>query len=333
MSCCVLVTGGAGYIGSHTCKALAAVGYEPVVFDDLSAGYRQLVRWGPIVEGSICDSAAISRALARYSPLAVIHFAGRIAVGESVASPWLHYATNVTGSIALIDAMRQHSVHNLVFSSSAAVYGLPQAAAVAEDAPPCPISPYGRSKAMVEQVISDHAAAGVLRAVSLRYFNAAGADADGELGELHNPETHLIPLAIDAALNRTRRITVYGDDYDTPDGTCVRDYVHVSDLALAHVRAVEMLVAGDMLPAALNVGTGVGYSVREVIDMVGRIAQADVPRTLGARRLGDPARLVADPALAMRTLRWRPQHSSLDNIVATAWRWHQSPCAATLRSR
>ena len=317
----VLVTGGAGYIGSHTCKALAVSGMEPVCFDDLSGGKAALVRWGPLVVGDLRDTDTLVATIKRHAIDAVIHFAGRIAVGESVAAPWLHYGSNVAGSLSLLEAMRVTDVRRMVFSSSAAVYGLPDALRVSEDMALQPISPYGRSKLMIELALRDYAAASGLRAIALRYFNAAGADPDGESGELHEPETHLIPLAL-AALDGSGPLKVFGDDYDTPDGTCIRDYVHVSDLADAHVRALAALDSGDA-PAALNVGSGRGYSVREVLAAIQQVVGRPVPVEVGQRREGDPARLVADAQRIQQVLGWSPQHSSLPDIIASAWAWHQ----------
>ena len=322
----VLVTGGAGYIGSHTCKALALAGYEPVVFDNLSTGFRRLVRWGPLVEGDICDSEVVRAALDRFSPIAVIHFAGRIAVGESVIAPALHYQTNVAGSLHLLDAMRDVGLDRLVFSSSAAVYGLPTVGLVSETEPLAPISPYGRSKLMVEQVLGDYRTAYGLRSVSLRYFNAAGADSEGDAGELHDPETHLIPLALEAISNPARPLALFGDDYPTLDGTCIRDYVHVSDLADAHVMAVELLDHADA-PPALNVGTGFGYSVRSVLDAIERNTGRVVPHVVGPRRAGDPAQLVADSRQLQKLTGWKAGHSNLDVIISSAWAWHSAQAA------
>lgn len=323
----VLVTGGAGYIGSHTCKALAAVGLQPVCFDDLSGGHTALVRWGPLVVGDLRDTAKLVATIEQHAIDAVIHFAGRIAVGESVAAPWLHYGANVAGSLSLLEAMRQGGARHLVFSSSAAVYGLPDVPLVSEEMPLQPISPYGRTKLVIEQALRDYAAASQQRAMALRYFNAAGADPDGETGELHEPETHLIPLAL-TALDGGKPLTVFGDDYDTPDGTCIRDYVHVTDLADAHVRALAALESGDA-PAALNVGSGRGYSVREVLTVIEQVVGRAVPICMGQRRAGDPARLVADARRIRQALDWTPAHSTLPEIVASAWAWHRGGAKAT----
>ena len=318
----VLVTGGAGYIGSHTCKALAVAGYVPVTFDNFSTGYRSLTQWGPVVTGDIRDTAALLAALHEHRPVAVIHFAGRIAVGESVLEPALHYDINVGGTLGLLAAMRQAGVERLVFSSSAAVYGLPQSDRIVESDPIVPINPYGRTKAMVEAILDDYRTAYGLHSIALRYFNASGADPDGETGELHDPETHLIPLALAACEAEGSSLKIFGDDYPTPDGTCIRDYVHVSDLADAHVVALGLLGAGDC-PAALNVGTGHGYSVAQVVETVETVTGHQVKREMAPRRSGDPAALVADCTKLRQVSNWQPRRSDLSTIVATAWQWHQ----------
>lgn len=322
----VLVTGGAGYIGSHTCKALAAAGWVPVCFDNFEAGHREVVRWGPCVEGDVRSETDLVRAILQYEIEGVIHFAGRIAVGESVANPLVHYATNVGGTMSLLRAMQVTGVRRLVFSSSAAVYGVPNDIPVAEDETIAPISPYGRSKAMAESIIADVAAAHGIRGVALRYFNASGADAACETGEWHEPETHLIPLAI-AAAESGQPLTVNGADYPTPDGTCIRDFVHVSDLARAHVAALDALARGQVISAALNVGTGAGHSIRSVLAAVAEVTGRRVNSVIGSRRAGDPAMLVASVDRIRKELDWRPIESSLQHIVATAWNWHQSRMA------
>lgn len=322
----VLVTGGAGYIGSHTCKALAAAGCVPVCFDNFEAGHREVVRWGPCVEGDVRSETDLVRAILQYEIEGVIHFAGRIAVGESVVNPLMHYATNVGGTMSLLRAMQVTGVRRLVFSSSAAVYGVPNDIPVAEDETIAPISPYGRSKAMAESIIADVAAAHGIRGVALRYFNASGADAACETGEWHEPETHLIPLAI-AAAESGQPLTVNGADYPTPDGTCIRDFVHVSDLARAHVAALDALARGQVISAALNVGTGAGHSIRSVLAAVAEVTGRRVNSVIGSRRAGDPAMLVASVDRIRQELDWRPTESSLQHIVATAWNWHQSRMA------
>jgi UDP-arabinose 4-epimerase len=318
----ILVTGGAGYVGAHACKALAARGYLPVVFDNLVYGHEAAVRWGPLEVGDIADRAALDAAIARHKPQAVMHFAAYTYVGESVADPGKYYRNNVAGTLSLLEAMRDHGIGRLVFSSTAATYGTPDAVPIPEDAPKAPINPYGQSKRTAELMIADFAAAHGLRASALRYFNAAGADPDCEIGESHDPESHLIPLAMQAVTGEGPPLTLFGDDYSTPDGTCIRDYIHVSDLADAHVRALERLEQRDGADA-FNLGTGKGASVREVLDAVERAAGTPVPHSIGARRAGDPAELVSDPAKAMRELGWTHAYSDLDTIVATAWAWHR----------
>ncbi|MBB3268227.1 UDP-arabinose 4-epimerase [Azospirillum sp. OGB3] len=318
----VLVTGGAGYVGSHACKALAAAGFLPVTFDSLEHGRRDAVRWGPLLQGDLADRAALDRAFAEHQPVAVLHFAAYAYVGESVAKPLRYYRNNVAGTLTLLEAMAAAEVGMLVFSSTCATYGAPRVTPIPEDHPQQPVNPYGASKLMVERMIMDVGAASGLRAVILRYFNAAGADPEGEIGENHDPETHLIPLALDAALGRIPHLTVNGDDYDTPDGTCVRDYIHVSDLADAHVRALRHLLdGGDSV--ALNLGNGQGFSIRQVADAAERVTGRRVPLTVGPRRPGDPPVLVGDARKARALLKWRPQRDDLDVQIADAWRWRQ----------
>ena len=319
----VLVTGGAGYIGSHACKALAKAGHVPVVYDNLVYGHREAVRWGPLVEGDIADRARLDAVIREYRPEAVMHFAAYAYVGESVADPGKYYRNNVAGSLALFEAMRDHGIGRLVFSSTCATYGLPQYTPMDERHPQRPINPYGASKLMVERMIGDFAGAHGLRAISLRYFNAAGADPDGEIGEDHSPETHLIPLALAAALGSIPQLTIFGEDYDTDDGTCVRDYVHVSDLADAHVLAVEALAGTPPGLRAFNLGNGSGYSVKQVLSAVERVTGHRVPVRIGLRRSGDPARLVSASDCARKELGWQPRIAGLDEIIASAWRWEK----------
>jgi UDP-arabinose 4-epimerase len=318
----VLVTGGAGYIGSHACKALAAAGYEPVVYDNLVYGHREAVRWGPLEIGDTADEARLVEVIERHRPVAAMHFAAYAYVGESVADPGKYYRNNVGGTVGLLEALRRCEVPHLVFSSTCATYGVPVTEHIAEDHPQAPINPYGRSKLMVEAILRDYDAACGLRSLSLRYFNAAGADPDGEIGEHHDPETHLIPLILDAALGRRPHITVFGSDYDTPDGTCIRDYIHVTDLAAAHVQALAALQRGEPT-GAINLGNGAGYSVREVVEAAGRITGRQIPCVLGERRPGDPARLVAAAGRARSALGWEPAYPDLDAIIGTAWSWHR----------
>jgi len=327
----VLVTGGAGYIGSHTCKALARAGFAPVVLDNLSFGHPWAVRWGPLVEGDLADPDLIARTLREYRVKAVVHFAAHAYVGESMRVPERYFRNNVSNTLNLLEAALQAGVRHVVFSSTCATYGIPRRVPIREDHPQIPVNPYGESKLFVERALRWLGEAHGLGWAALRYFNAAGADPDGEIGEAHDPETHLVPNAILAALRRAPALEIYGTDYDTPDGTAVRDFVHVTDLADAHVRALAHLVRGGE-SVALNLGTGFGHSVREVIAAVEGVAGVKVPAREGPRRAGDPPRLVADPARAAAVLEWRPRLSDLDTIVGTAWRWHAAGTAAPARS-
>ena len=313
----VLVTGGAGYIGSHTCKLLAAAGIEPIVYDNLVTGHRDAARWGPFVHGDILDSEALNRTIEEFKPDAAIHFAAFAYVGESIDEPAKYYRNNVVGSISLIDACHRHAVRNVVLSSSCATYGAPADLPITESTVQRPINPYGTSKLMAEQVLRDYAAAYDLRYASLRYFNAAGADPEGDLAERHNPETHLIPRALMAASGQIDHLAIFGDDHDTPDGTCLRDYVHVSDLARAHLQAVDYLRGGGPSLAA-NLGSGRPTSIREVIAAVERVTGRVVPVKVSARRPGDPSALYADPTLARERLGFRAPLSDIDTIVRTA---------------
>jgi len=320
MSQSILVTGGAGYVGAHACKALAAAGYRPVVYDNLSRGHREAVRWGPLVEGNLHDSARLAEALRTHQITGVMHFAAFAYVGESMADPENYYWNNVGGTLALLAAMRDARIATIVFSSTCAIYGIPQRVPIGETTATAPLNPYGDTKLAVERMLHWYAGAYGLRYAALRYFNAAGADPDAEIGEDHDPETHLIPLVLRAALGRGDPISIFGTDYPTPDGTAIRDYIHVSDLADAHLRALGHLAAGGE-NAALNLGTGRGHSVREVIAAVERISGRPVPRREVARRPGDPPELVADATLARSRLGWQPRHSDLDTIIATALAW------------
>lgn len=317
----ILVTGGAGYIGSHACKALAAQGFIPVTFDSLEHGHRSAVRWGPLVQGHLGDDAALCRTMRDHAVEAVIHFAAYAYVGESMQEPGRYFRNNVAGTLSLLEAMRSCDVEQIVFSSTCATYGLPSTVPIDESHAQQPVNPYGESKLFIERALHWYGAAHALRSVALRYFNAAGADADGEIGERHEPETHLIPSIIEAALGKRAAIDVFGTDYPTPDGTAIRDYIHVTDLADAHVRALRYLRGGGE-SACLNLGTGNGYSVREVIAAVSACAGRPIPIRECARRPGDPPVLVADSDLARRVLAWEPACSDLEEIVATAWRWH-----------
>ena len=320
----VLVCGGAGYIGSHMAKWLATRDIEVTVLDNLSTGHREAVRWGTLVEADLLYPETLEAVFAANRFDAVMHFCARSLVGESVAKPYEYYANNVTGTLNLLEAMRRHGVDRLVFSSTAAVFGQPASSSIDEDHPTQPINPYGASKLMVERILADAAAAYGLRSVALRYFNAAGASPQGDIGESHEPETHLIPNVLRAALRTGPALSVFGDDYPTPDGTCVRDYVHVDDLAQAHQLALGYL---DANPGAhvFNLGNGQGFSVREVIAAAQRISGLEIPHTVVLRRVGDPAVLVASSEKARRDLGWEPAHTSLDTIIESAWRWHQAP--------
>ena len=313
----ILVTGGAGYIGSHTCKALATEGFTPVVLDNFVVGHRDAVRWGPCIEGDILDTATVADAIKTHKVEAVIHFAAFAYVGESVLEPAKYYRNNVAGTLSLLDACRGEGIDKVVFSSSCATYGIPDTLPIAETTPQRPINPYGRTKLIVEQVLADYANAYGSRDAALRYFNAAGADPDGELGERHDPETHLVPLTILATAGRGEALDVFGDDYDTPDGTCIRDYVHVTDLARALVLALRhLLEGGDSL--AVNLGSGNGISIREVIAAVERVTGRQVPHVMRPRRPGDPPALYADPHLAKERLGFVTELSDIDTIVRTA---------------
>ena len=326
----ILVTGGAGYIGSHTAKALSCAGHEPLVLDNLGHGHPWAVRWGPLIEMDLADRAGLRRVFQSHSIGAVIHFAAFIAVGESVRDPAAYFRNNVVNSMNLLDAMCENGVRRIVFSSTAAVYGNPQAPLIAEDHLQLPVNPYGESKLMVERLLRWYGDAYGLQWSALRYFNAAGADLDGETGELHHPETHLVPLAIAAAHGDLPELQVFGTDYETPDGTAIRDYIHVTDLAAAHLKALERLGEGGA-SGAWNLGTGQGHSVREVIAAVERVGGKKVPIRLGPRRAGDAPVLVADPSRALRDLGWTPRHSTLHEIVETAWAWYRRRPAAGAR--
>jgi UDP-arabinose 4-epimerase len=323
----ILVTGGAGYVGSHACKALAAAGYEPVVFDNLCAGHDWAVQWGVLEQGDLLDRDRIAEVVAAYEPAGAIHFASFAYVGESVTDPGKYWRNNVTGAINLCDALTAAETDAIVFSSSCTVYGLTGAAFISETEPVLPINPYGNTKRAIEIMLADYEVATGMRNTVLRYFNAAGCDAAGEIGEVHDPETHLIPLALAAAAGDRDSLKIFGTDYPTPDGTCIRDYIHVTDLADAHVRAVRRMLEGGASDV-FNLGAGNGYSVREVIDAVGRIVGNPILAIEDGRRAGDPARLVADISHAQQGLGWQPVHSSLDNIVSTAWNWYRAHAAA-----
>jgi len=315
----VLVTGGAGFIGSHACKALAAAGAVPVAFDNLSTGHADAVRWGPLVRGDVRDSVAVETALRHYGADTILHFAASAYVGESVTNPALYYDNNVSGMVALLAGARAADVRQIVFSSSCATYGIPDQLPIRETTPQHPINPYGRTKLICEQILRDYAHTGALRFVSLRYFNAAGADTAGEIGERHLPETHLLPLALMAAAGG-EPLRVFGDDYPTTDGTCIRDYIHVADLARAHVMALGHLAGGGD-SVALNLGSGRGHSILEVTDAIARVTGRTVPMTFAPRRAGDPPVLTADPTRAAEVLGFRTELSDIDRIIRDAAPW------------
>lgn len=323
MAASVLVTGGAGYVGSHCCKALAYAGYSPVVYDNLTTGHRWAVKWGPLEEGDVLDRARLDAVIAKHKPVAALHFAALSQVGESMSEPARYWRVNVAGSLTLLEALIAADVKNFVFSSTAAIFGIPDRVPIVEDQPHAPINPYGQSKLAVERILTDFTAAYGLRATALRYFNAAGADAQSEIGEDHSPESHLIPLVLDAAAGRRPDIAMFGEDYDTPDGTCLRDYIHVADLADAHVLALKRLIGGGET-RFFNLGNGNGFSVREVIAAAKRVTGRDFAVRAAPRRPGDPPSLVADATQAKATLGWAPQRAALEVQIADAWRWHQS---------
>lgn len=319
----VLVAGGAGYIGSHACKALAAADFVPVAYDNLVHGHREAVRWGPFVEADITDREALRAVLAQYRPIAIMHFAAFTYVGESVSDPQKYYRNNVGGALTLFEEAVAAGIDAVVFSSTAAVYGIPSAVPIPESSATLPINPYGRSKLMMEEILRDFDHAYGLRSVCLRYFNAAGADPDSEIGEDHRPETHLIPRTLMAVTGEVPHLDLFGTDYDTPDGTPIRDYIHVTDLAAAHVRALRHLLEGNASDR-FNLGTGRGFSVKEILAAVERVTGKPVPVRVAPRRAGDPPCLVADPSRARQALGLETPHSDLDTVIRSAWRWHET---------
>ncbi|UCG38748.1 MAG: UDP-glucose 4-epimerase GalE [bacterium] len=318
----VLVAGGAGFIGSHVSKLLHMKGYHPVVVDNFVRGHRWAVKWGSFVEGDLADTQQLMRVIRHHRIRAVMHFAAYAYVGESVAEPSMYYLNNVAGTLSLLEAMRDAGAERLIFSSSCTTYGEPRETPITEDHPQVPISPYGRSKLMVEQVLRDYEDAYGLRHVNLRYFNASGADPEGELGEVHDPETHLIPVVLDVALGRRPHVAVFGTDWNTPDGTCIRDYIHVSDLAEAHVLALEHLLAGGG-SRSYNLSNGEGFSVLQVIEETRKITGRTVRAIEEPRRQGDPAALVGSSERIRRELGWEPRHPGLEAIIGSAWEWHR----------
>jgi UDP-arabinose 4-epimerase len=317
----ILVTGGAGYIGSHCCSLLSKSGFNPVAFDNLSTGHEDFVKWGPLVVGDIRDRASVEGALRKYQISSVMHFAAASSVGESIANPAKYYSNNVSGTLALLDAMHAVGCARLVFSSSGAVYGERGETLIAENASCDPVNPYGRTKLVVENIVKDYSASSGLRAISLRYFNASGAETSGYIGELREPETHLIPRALMKLQGHLAEFAVFGEDYDTQDGTAVRDYIHVVDLAVAHKLALQAL-DGGMHGGTFNLGTGKGYSVKQIVDAIQRLTSRNLEFVRKGRRTGDPATLVADPTAARRILAFSPTASDLDTIISSAWRWH-----------
>ncbi|MBM1308557.1 UDP-glucose 4-epimerase GalE [Sulfitobacter mediterraneus] len=319
----ILVTGGAGYIGSHACKALRAAGFSPVTFDNLITGWQDAVKFGPFEQGDLLDRAALDAVFAKHEPVAVMHFAALSQVGESMQQPGRYWHNNVTGSMNLFDAAMQAGCKQIVFSSTCATYGDQDNVVLDENSPQNPINAYGTSKRAIEDMLRDYEVAHGLRHVIFRYFNVAGADPDGEVGEFHQPETHLVPLMLDAIAGKRDALTVFGSDYDTPDGTCIRDYVHVCDLVDAHVLGLKWL-ADNKDSRVFNLGTGKGFSVREVIDHSREVTNQTVPIVEGPRRPGDCTKLVSGSHRAEVELGWKPQRSTLKHMISDAWRWHQS---------
>jgi len=319
----ILVTGGAGYIGSHACKALRAAGYTPVTYDNLCTGWQDAVKFGPFEQGDLTDRARLDQVFAKYKPAAVMHFAALSQVGESMAKPGLYWHNNVAGSLSLIEATVAAGCQNFVFSSTCATYGDQDNVVLDEDCAQHPINAYGASKRAIEDMLRDFSVSNGLNHVIFRYFNVAGADPEAEVGEFHQPETHLIPLILDAVDGKRAALTIFGSDYDTPDGTCIRDYVHVMDLVDAHIMGLKWLEAGRG-SRVFNLGTGTGFSVREVIDHSGAVTNRTVPVTQGPRRAGDCTKLVSGSTRATAELGWQPHRSTLDQMIADAWRWHQT---------
>lgn len=320
----ILVTGGGGYIGSHACKALRAAGFEPVAFDNFSTGWREAVKFGPLFEGDLMDRASIDAAFAQYRPVAVMHFAALSLVGESMKDPGQYWRVNVGGAMNLVEAALAAECRKFVFSSTCATYGDQDGVALNETTSQYPINAYGASKRAIEDILANYDAAYGLDHIIFRYFNVAGADPDGEIGEQHHPETHLIPLMLDAISGKRPPLTLFGTDYPTGDGTCIRDYVHVSDLVNAHVLGLNWLLDGKG-STSFNLGTGKGFSVREVIDQAGRVTNAPVPMNEGPRRAGDATKLVSSSQRAMTELGWEPRYSDMGQMIEHAWRWSQKP--------
>jgi len=327
----VLVTGGAGYIGAHAVRELKKAGYEVVILDNLVYGHRELAQGERLIVGDLENRALLEQLFSEHRFEAVMHFAAYAYVGESVENPAKYYRNNVAATLNLLDVMREAKVNRFIFSSTCATYGEPKEVPIPESHPQNPINPYGASKMMVERILADYSKAYSLKYVALRYFNAAGADESGEIGEDHNPETHLIPLVLDAALGKRKHITIYGTDYDTPDGTCIRDYIHVTDLANAHVLGLKYLQHGGE-SNVFNLGNGNGFSVREVIETARKVTDREIPVVEGARRPGDPAQLIGSAEKAKKILGWNPKFNQLETIIATAWKWHQKRFAPALET-
>ena len=318
----ILVCGGAGYIGSHVCKELSKLGFSPIVFDNLSTGHREFIKWGPFIEGDLLDEKAIDDAINLHKPIAVMHFAAKALVSESVKDPHLYYSNNVVGSINLLKAMRKNGVNKFIFSSTCATYGIPTSVPLTEDHPKNPISAYGTSKLMIEQILADYQKSYNINSVSLRYFNAAGADLELDIGENHAVETHLIPNVIDFALGLKKDLFVYGHDFDTFDGTAIRDYVHVLDIAKAHIKALEYILKSSK-SLSINLGSGKGFSVIEIIKFIESISKKDLKYKKAEKRFGDPAKLVASNKFAKDVLGWELYHSDIETIITSAYNWHQ----------
>ena len=319
----ILVTGGAGYIGSHCCKELSKKGFHPITIDNLVYGHKNFVRWGEFFQGDAGDPAHLKECLNQYKIDAVMHFAAYAYVGESVEDPLKYYENNLRNTIQLLHAVLENNIKYLVFSSTCATYGDPEKIPIDEDHPLNPINPYGKTKRMIEEILSDYHAAYGLKYISLRYFNAAGADPDAEVGEDHDPETHLIPLVLDVAAGKRKAIKIFGTDYGTPDGTCIRDYIHVTDLAQAHILALQRLTGGAD-SSVYNLGNSQGFSVLEVIERARKITGKNIAVENSDRRPGDPPVLIASNEKAVKELGWKPQYADLDDIIGTAWRWHQT---------
>ncbi|MGD2186696.1 MAG: UDP-glucose 4-epimerase GalE [Desulfobacterales bacterium] len=318
----ILVTGGAGYIGSHCCKELSKKGFHPITIDNLVYGHKNFVRWGEFFQGDVGDPAQLKECLSQHKIDAVMHFAAYAYVGESVEDPIKYYENNLRNTIQLLHAVLENDIKYVVFSSTCSTYGNPRKIPIDEDHPLNPINPYGKTKRMIEEILEDYQAAYGLKYISLRYFNAAGADPDAEVGEDHDPETHLIPLVLDAAAGKREVIKVFGTDYETPDGTCIRDYIHVSDLAQAHILALQQLMGGGD-SSVYNLGNGQGFSVLEIIERARKITGKNITIENSDRRAGDPPVLIASNEKATKELGWKPQYADIDDIISTAWRWHQ----------